>query len=141
MVEFALASTMLISVMFGTFRFGYTFYQYNQLVTAIRGGTRFASNQKLVDQGNGIVPTNFQTPVQNIVVFGNIGGTGSSIVPGLTTANVKVEMFYDTKFVPQSVKVSIINFTIDAIFTQFTFNGKPSLTMPYVGQYCVGCSS
>src|SRR5439155_7962176 len=43
MVEFALASSLLIPIFLGTFQFGYTFYVYNLLSSQMRAGSRYAS--------------------------------------------------------------------------------------------------
>ena len=45
MLEFALATGILLPAFVGTFQFGYTFYVYNNLDTAVRGGARYASMQ------------------------------------------------------------------------------------------------
>ena len=45
MVEFALASVILIPTFVGTFQFGYTFYVYNLLCTQVRAGARYASTR------------------------------------------------------------------------------------------------
>ena len=43
LVEFAIASTVLIPIFVGTFQFGYSFYVYNLISTQIRSGARYAS--------------------------------------------------------------------------------------------------
>src|SRR5436190_11955685 len=47
MIEFALSASMLVTLLLGTFQFGYAFYKYNALVNAVRGGTRYASMTKI----------------------------------------------------------------------------------------------
>jgi hypothetical protein len=34
---------------------------------------------------------------------------------------------------PESITVRITGLTVNAVFTSFTFNGKPSTTFPYAG--------
>jgi len=43
MLELAISSAVMISCLAGTFQFGYTFYVYNQLVTAVGNGGRYAA--------------------------------------------------------------------------------------------------
>ena len=43
MVEFALSATLIVSFFAGVFQFGYSFYAYNALEEAVRGGARYAS--------------------------------------------------------------------------------------------------
>ena len=64
------------------------------------------------------------------------------MVRNLTTSNVVVEVICEnvgntnTNYNPREVKVSLTNFTVDGVFRTFSFNGKPVLTMPYLGDYC-----
>lgn len=142
MIEFALCSTLLILFFLGTFQFGFAFYQYNLLNSAVRGGVRYASLAKISNQGNGILSSAYILNVQNVVVYGTPTPTGSStpIIPGLTAANVDVSIGVDARFVPLTVTVKINTMTIDAIVKTFTITGKPVLQMPFLGQYCpVGC--
>jgi len=43
MIELAMSATVMTMFLAGTFQFGYTFYVYNQLVTAIGNGSRYAA--------------------------------------------------------------------------------------------------
>jgi Flp pilus assembly protein TadG len=43
LVEFALGSGILVMAFVGTFQFGYTFLQYNNLENAVARGARYAS--------------------------------------------------------------------------------------------------
>lgn len=140
MVEFALSATLLTSVFLGVFQFGYSLYQYNELVNAVRAGARFASLQKISNSGNGVVGTDYADAVRNMVVFGTPNGGGAPVVPGLTTGNVQVQVGFDTRFVPRSVTVRITSYQINAVVRTFTITNKPALTMPFFGQYCpTGC--
>ena len=131
MVEFALAATVLLPVFAGAFQFGYTFYVYNNLQTAIRGGARYASLRSY-DSATSTPSSGFSTAVQNMVVYGNAAGTGQPIGPGLTVDNVKVLPVMNGS-VPGAITVQIANYTVDSIFTKFTFDAKPAATFPYTG--------
>src|SRR5947209_3665853 len=87
MVEFALASTVLIPVFFGTFQFGYTFYVYNLLCTQINAGAKYAATRTFRCADSTSI-TKFKTAVANMVRFGNPDGTGALIQPGLTAGEV-----------------------------------------------------
>src|SRR6266576_6362517 len=89
MIEFALATGILVPAFVGTFQFGYTFHVYNNLNSAIRGGARYASMQSY-DSGTSTPSTAFSTAVANMVVYGNSAGTGNPVAPGLRIANVQV---------------------------------------------------
>ena len=43
MVEFALGSSLLVAAFTGTFQFGYTFYVYNNIETAVNNGAKYAA--------------------------------------------------------------------------------------------------
>lgn len=141
-IELALCATVLVLLFTGTLQFGYSFYLYNSLINGVRGGARYASLAKISNPGNGILPSSYITAVKNTVVFGSptaaIGST--PIIPGLTTSNVDVVVDFDSSFVPKMVTIRINSFTIDAIVKSFVITNKPSLQIPFLGQYCpVSC--
>ncbi len=138
MMEFALSATLLTSVFTGVFQYGYSMYMYNELVEAIRAGTRYASLANISNAGDGSIPSTFSTNVKNMVVFGtpSPGNSPTPVVPNLGTGQVGVNVVFDAGNVPQTVTVSISSYTIDAIVKTYTITGKPALTMPYFGQYC-----
>ena len=139
-VELALCSTVLMLIFTGTLQFGYSFYQYNSLINAVRGGARYASMATISNQGNGILSNSYVTAVQNTVVYGSPTAGSTPIVPGLTTSDVDVTANFDGLFVPKTVTVKIKTFTIDGIVKKFTMSDKPSLQIQFLGQYCpVSC--
>ena len=140
MVEFALASVLLTTLFTATFQFGYTFYVYNSLVTAMRDATRYASLRALANNNDSTVPAAFAADVKNMAIFGTITPLSNAqpIAPGLATSNIIVAVQFDAANSPRGVTVKINNYSLDAIFRTFTFNGKPALTMPYLGSYCSG---
>jgi len=129
LLEFALAASILVPLFTGTIQFGYTLY--NNLQSAVRGGARYAS-MRSYDSAT-ITPSHeFSAAVKNMVVFGNPEGTGQPVSRGLTPANVQIQPNMNGA-APESITVQIAAYTIDAVFTSFTFNGKPSTTFPYTG--------
>jgi Flp pilus assembly protein TadG len=131
LLEFALATSILVPLFTGTFQFGYTLYVYNNLQSAVRGGARYAS-MRPYDSAGPTPSHEFSTAVRNMVVFGNPDGTGQPVSPGLTVSNVQIQPNMNGA-APESITVQIAGYTVDAVFTSFTFNGKPSTTFPYTG--------
>ena len=132
LIEFALAFGFLFPVLTGTFQFGYAFFVYNELQTAVREGARYAAF-KTYDSGSSTPSAAFTTSVQNAVVYGNPAGGTTPIVPNLTTNNVNLTVTW-TNGMPTQMVVSIQNYTIDAFLRTFTIN-KPSASFNYVGVY------
>ena len=138
MVEFALASSLLIPIFLGTFQFGYTFYVYNLLSTQMRSGARFASMKAFKCAGGDL---NYKQKVRNVVRYGNPGATGTVIEPGLLDTQVTVSIkdvngdAASTTKTPSYVEVSTASYSVDALFTTYTFTGKPYVRMPYLGAY------
>jgi Flp pilus assembly protein TadG len=141
MVEFALCATLLTTMFTGVFRFGYEMYVYNELVSGVREGARYASLAKVSNDGNSCTtPSSYATAVQNMVVYGtNTAGT-QTIAPNLTTGQVAVAVACsgsgNAKAVPTSVTVNISSYAIDAVVASWTVTGKPAMTIPYFGTYC-----
>jgi Flp pilus assembly protein TadG len=137
LIEFALSFFLLFSVFAGIFQFGYSFYVYNVLVTAVREGARYAS-LKPYDSTTTTPTSTFQTAVQNMVVYGDAypGQEAKPVVAGLTKGNVTVVPTggaSGTLTVPTQITVSITNFKVDAVFGSWTLTNKPNVTFPYTG--------
>ena len=145
-VEFALATSLMVPLLAGTFQFGYSMYAYNSLQNAALAGARFASLLPYTSTTS--TPTaDYMNQVKNMVVYGapvvtqaggnaNGGENGINTGPApfvrnLTPANVDVSVIMNGG-VPAKVTVKIINFTVDGVFKTFTFN-KPIVTFPYNG--------
>jgi Flp pilus assembly protein TadG len=133
MLEFALGASVMIAAFAGTFRFGYTFYQYNALKNAVNAGARYAS-LRVYDSRTSTPSEPFRLAVANMVVYGAPSQGAAPVAPGLTTANVSVQPVF-TNGVPTRIKVSIVNYRLDAVLGTSTLNGKPSATYPYEGIY------
>jgi hypothetical protein len=99
----------------------------------VNTGAQFAAMRKY-DSGSSTPSTAFSTAVKNVVVYGNPNGTGSPLVPGLTTSHVNLGVTF-VNGVPSRVRVWINGYTIDSIFTTTNCTNKPSFTYPYYGIY------
>jgi Flp pilus assembly protein TadG len=136
MLELAVSAGVMVSCLAGTFQFGYTFYTYNQLVTAVGNGARYAAQRSYrtatdqdVERGN--------AAIRNMVVYGDAQPApgAAPVVPKLTPAEVEVRWALTGDGAPATVNVAIKGYTLDAIFRSFTFDGRPSVEFPYVGRY------
>jgi Flp pilus assembly protein TadG len=132
-IEFALSAGFLLALFSGVFQFGYTFFVYNNLVNAVRAGARYAS-LRVFDSSTGTPSAVYVTAVRNMVIYGDPAGGAVASAPGLVSANVGVDV-QTSNNVPVSVTVQIQNYRVYAVFTTFTFNGKPRLSYPYMGRY------
>ena len=124
LVEFAVSLIVLSTLLTGIFQLGYTFYAYETLVHAVRAGARYASL-------HGAAATNakqFEASVRNLVAYGDPkpARDAKPLVAGLEPKNV------DLALEAATASVSIKSFTIDALFTKFHLDGRPSITFPRI---------
>jgi Flp pilus assembly protein TadG len=134
LLEFALGWSILWVLFAGIYQFGYSFYVYNSVLTSVANAVELGSKMTY-DTAN---TSQFSTALQNMVVYGNTTAGTSPIVPGLSTSNVTVNV-NPQGTLPTDITITINNFTIDAVFARFTFNGKPRATAVYMGQ--ITCST
>jgi Flp pilus assembly protein TadG len=132
MIELAFSAMVMVTCLAGTFQFGYTFYVYNQLVTAVGNGGRYAATRTVraeVDKA--------EKAIRNMVVYGDAQPSADAqpAVAGLTPDQVEVHWVKDQSGAPAAVGVSIREFTVNAVFRTFAFTGRPGVEFPYVGRY------
>lgn len=143
LLEFALTTSLMMFLLFGTFQFGQALLTYNNLVNAVRHGARYASMAKISNSGNAVLSNAYIDAARNAVVYGDPFVTDSNqtpIVAGLTPSQVDVQVEFDAGNVPRMVTVRLNSYTINAIGTNFTIQNKPSLQMSFLGKYCsTGC--
>jgi Flp pilus assembly protein TadG len=91
-VEFAICAPVLFFLMLATAEVGRLLYQYNTLAKAVRDGARYAAAHASSNNSTRVVTITPQVSSQtrNLVVTGNIAGTGASLLPGLTANNITV---------------------------------------------------
>ena len=111
-VEFALILPLLLLLTMITTEFGRAIYQYNTIVKSLRNATRYLSLQ---------TPNTKITEAKNLVVFGNIAGTGPFLVPGLTVAQVSTIpptwLTTGSNPVINTVKITVTGYTFHSMFT------------------------
>jgi len=131
MLEFAIGAGVLVAAFTGTFQFGYTFLQYNNLENAVARGARYASLVPY-DSATTTPSAAFQTAVKNMVLYGSPTAGTSPVLTGLTTGNVSLTVTF-ANGVPSAMTVSINGYTIDSIFTTTNLTNKPQVTYAYQG--------
>lgn len=79
LVEFALVLPLLLIMTLITTELGRALYQYNTLTKSVRDAVRYLSIQ---------TPGTHATEARNLIVYGNLAGTGTPLALGLTPAHV-----------------------------------------------------
>jgi Flp pilus assembly protein TadG len=130
-LEFAVGSGVLLAAFTGTFQFGYTFLQYNNLENAVARGARYASLVPY-DSATTTPSTAFSTAVKNMVLYGSPSTGTTPVLPGLTTANVNLTVIF-TNGIPTAMQVSISGYTINSIFATTVLTSKPAVSYTYQG--------
>src|SRR5687768_2041921 len=108
LVEVAIVLPIFLVLFAATAEFGRYFYEYTTLAKASRGGARYLTTTPVGSAGD--------SAARNIVVFGNPSGTGSPVLPNLTTSNVEITREGGVPLLPQRVTVKIINYQHQPIF-------------------------
>jgi Flp pilus assembly protein TadG len=136
LLEVAIVIPILLLLFGAVGEFGRYFYEYTTAAKAARVGARYLASKSVTGS------TNYVANAKNMVVYGNIAGTGSPVVTGMTTANVDVQYQGGTTGIPDTVKVSIINYKHQPVFDlgkllkktslSLHVDVKPSVTMRYL---------
>jgi hypothetical protein len=138
MLELAMCASVMVACLAGTFQFGYTFYVYNQMVTAIGNGGRYASGRTY----RAATPRDIEKvneAIRNMVVYGDPHPAPDAIpvVPALRREEVEVKWNFaaDKSGAPEFVDVAIVRHPVNALLGSFTFSGRPRVEFPYLGRY------
>jgi len=131
MVEFAIRAGVLLSAFTGTFQFGYTFLQYDNLENAVARAARYASLVPY-DSASTTPSTAFRTAVQNMVLYGTPTAGSTPVLPNLATSNVNLTVTF-TNGIPSLMTVSITGYTINSIFASQALTNKPQVAYAYQG--------
>src|SRR5215207_2760554 len=96
-LEFALVASIYLTVLVAIVAGGTVFWAHNTLVDATRRGARYAALQCNPCISCCATAGTSLTRIKNVVVYGaeNPAAGAPPVVPGLTTANVKVEYYND----------------------------------------------
>ena len=136
LVEVALVIPIMLVLFGAVAEFGRYFYEYTTAAKAARVGARYLVS-KSVNSG-----INYEGQAKNLVVFGNIAGTGSPVLDGLSVDNVDVQYVGGTSGIPALVKVSIVNYPHKSVLDlgkllnnaglSLNVDVKPSVTMRFL---------
>jgi Flp pilus assembly protein TadG len=109
-VEFALILPMLLIMTFITTEFGRALYQYNTVAKSVRDAVRYLSVQ---------TPGTHMAEAANLVVFGNIAGTGAPLAPGLATTHVAAPVWEPQGALPtiNTITVRVTGYQFRSLFT------------------------
>ena len=104
LVEFSLILPLLLLLTFITTEFGRAMYQYNTITKSVRDAVRYLSTE---------TPGTHQAEAKNLIVYGNLAGTGTPLALGLTLANVSTPTWQTTGSNPviNTVTVQVTGYT------------------------------
>jgi len=138
LVELAIALPVMILLFAAVAEFGRYFYEYTTLAKGSRVAVRYLATART----NGLD----DSAAKNLVVYGNMAGTGSPIVNGLAPDNVEITRRNAAGVpvaggIPNTVTIRITNFTHSPLFDlgaltnsslSLAVEVKPSVTMRYL---------
>jgi Flp pilus assembly protein TadG len=134
LIEFALVLPLLILLCLGTIEFGRAYYTYNILSKAVRNGARFLSTGLVTSTGT--LDSTTETNTKNVVVYGNVAGTGTKVLPDLLTTQVNIPAPTVVSGSEQYVTVSV-SYPYVPLFRLVmptTLTLSPKVTMIFVGR-------
>ncbi len=119
LIELALILPLLLLLTFITTEFGRAMFEYNSVAKSTRDAVRYLSFQTPPPPGSVSSPQ--VTQARNLMVYGNLGGTGTPLVRGLTLANVPEATCCTWQFtgtIPNinTVTVRVTNYTYHSLF-------------------------
>jgi Flp pilus assembly protein TadG len=136
LVELAIVLPILLLLFGAVAEFGRYFYEYTTVAKGARLGARYLASKSVTSS------TNYEVVAKNLVVFGNEAGTGTPILDGLSVNNVDVQYLGGTTGIPDTVKVSFVDYEHDSLFDigallkvpalSMNVDVKPSVTMRYL---------
>ena len=124
LVEFSIAATVFLTIMFGVIEFGRALWTHNALADAARKGARYAV----------VNPQSAIEDVKKMVVYGNPEGGTQPIVDNLTTDNVDVVydgFGMDVGTVQVTIKEYDFNFIVPIVSTKMRM---PNYTTTLTGE-------
>ena len=123
LLELAIVLPIMLLLFAGIAEFGRYFYEYTTLAKGARLGARYLAS-KSVTSG-----TDWEGPAKNLIVYGNIGGTGDPILPGLAPENIDIQYAGGPVSLPDTVTVKIINYQHESLFDLGGFLNSDSLSL------------
>lgn len=116
LIEFTLIVPLILAIVVFTAEMGRALYQYNSIVKAVRNASRYLTTQTPDD-------ATVLGRARKLVVYGNVEGTGSPLVPGVTESNIEIPptSFAGTAPDPviRTVTITVTGFTFTPMYTSF----------------------
>ncbi len=141
LAELAIALPIMLMLFAAVTEFGRYFYEYTTLAKSSRDAVRYLVTAYTDGRDD--------LAAKNLVVYGNVTGTGNPVLSGLTRANVQIlrlkENGSPAGCIPFSVTISIINFNHSSVLkldqlansSSLDIGIKPSVTMRYLMSQCL----
>ena len=103
LIEFALLTPLLLTMSLMTTELGRALYEYNLVVKSTRDAVRYLSMQ---------AQNTHATQAANLIVYGNLAGTGTPLARGLSLASVQAPVWQTTGTGPliNTVTVRVSNY-------------------------------
>jgi hypothetical protein len=157
MVEFAIVLPLLLMLLFGITELGRALYQQNSLYKAVESGARYlarVNNVLQFDADNNCTTAGPDWPdsvsltaARNLIIYGNIDGTGTPLLPNLDDSDA-ITISVAPRSLPKTppVMVCIITITAQPEFAGFfgdivipfttleTFNIRAETEERYIGK-------
>ena len=91
LAEMALITPILVVLIMATAEVSRAFIDHNTLTKAMRTGVRHvAANAFRGTTGVVFISGSLATETRNLIVYGNIAGTGTPVLPGLSPASISI---------------------------------------------------
>ena len=104
LIETVVVLPLLLIMILATAEFGHAFWDYSTLTKSVRDGARFAASQGVLGSTGVVVLTNqLRADVSNIVVYGNVNGTGTPVLDGFAASQVTLEAPGDGDIIVRAV--------------------------------------
>ena len=141
LVELAIVLPILLMLFAAVTEFGRYFYEYTTLSKSSRTAVRYLVT--------GYTDGRDDAAARNLVVYGNLTGTGNPLLSGLTPANVEILRLKadgsPAGCIPFTVTIRIINFQHASVLkldqlansSSLDMDVKPSVTMRYLMSQCL----
>jgi Flp pilus assembly protein TadG len=121
LVEVAIVLPIFLLLFAATAEFGRFFYEYTTLAKASRVGARYLATAQ--------VKTSEDDIAKNIIVYGNLSGTGSPVLTDLSKSNVVITRVGGTPVLPETVQVQIAGYKHQPLFDLGLMTKTPSLSL------------
>jgi hypothetical protein len=121
LVELAIVLPILLVLFGATAEFGRFFYTYTTLSKATRAGARYLTVEPLGGTDE---------KAQNLVVYGNTGGTGDPVLSGLTPDHIVITRGEGAASAfPERITVRVEGYTYQPLFDIGTLIGSSSVSL------------